>query len=146
MSSHGWNLNPRPPEYKMTVLDIRLRLLGELSAWAVKDIPPTPTATATPTKAGSCSACSHHALPVTTPHAAVEGSLTMQLDWETKWVPWEYWCSANTVQSVFGHCMYRQSNIQQFLRSAHTVYLGCVCGSENKQWLFPYTALTDWFL
>jgi len=30
------------------------------------------------------------------------------------------------------------------LRSAHTV---CVlCGFENKQWLLPYTALTDRFL
>ena len=29
------------------------------------------------------------------------------------------------------------------LRSAHTVYLCVLCGSENKQQLFPYTALTD---
>ena len=28
----------------------------------------------------------------------------------------------------------------------HTVYLCVVCGSENKQRLFLYTALTDWFL
>ena len=27
-----------------------------------------------------------------------------------------------------------------------TVYLCVLCGSENKQRLFPYTALTDWFL
>jgi hypothetical protein len=32
------------------------------------------------------------------------------------------------------------------LRSAHTVYLCVFCGTENKQRLFPYTALTDWFL
>ena len=32
------------------------------------------------------------------------------------------------------------------LRSAHTVYLCVLCGSENKQPLFPYTTLTDWFL
>ena len=32
------------------------------------------------------------------------------------------------------------------LRSAHTVYLCVLCGSENKQRLFPYTALTGWFL
>ena len=32
------------------------------------------------------------------------------------------------------------------LRSAHTVYLCVLCGSENKQRLCPYTALTDWFL
>jgi len=31
-------------------------------------------------------------------------------------------------------------------RSAHTVYLCVLCGSENRQRLFPYTALTDWFL
>ena len=37
-------------------------------------------------------------------------------------------------------------NIHKFLRSAHTVYLVVLCGSENKQRLFPYTALTDWFL
>jgi hypothetical protein len=32
------------------------------------------------------------------------------------------------------------------LRSAHTVYLCVLCGSQNKQRLFPYTALTDWFV
>jgi hypothetical protein len=32
------------------------------------------------------------------------------------------------------------------LRSAHTVYLCVLCGSENKQRLFPYTTLTDWLL
>ena len=32
------------------------------------------------------------------------------------------------------------------LRSAHTLYLCVLCGSENKQPLFPYTTLTDWFL
>ena len=26
------------------------------------------------------------------------------------------------------------------------MYLCVLCGSENKQRLFPYTALTDWFL
>ena len=31
------------------------------------------------------------------------------------------------------------------LRSAHTVYLCVLCGYENKERLFPYTALTDWF-
>jgi len=29
---------------------------------------------------------------------------------------------------------------------SHTVYLFVLCGSENIQRLFPYTALTDWFL
>jgi hypothetical protein len=32
------------------------------------------------------------------------------------------------------------------LRSAHTLYLCVLCGSQNKQRLFPYTILTDWFL
>ena len=32
------------------------------------------------------------------------------------------------------------------LRSAHTVYLCVLCGSQNKKRLFPYTALTDWLL
>jgi len=32
------------------------------------------------------------------------------------------------------------------LRSAHTVYLFALFGSENKQRLFPYTELTDGFL
>ena len=33
----------------------------------------------------------------------------------------------------------------QNLRSAHTVYLCVLCGSENKERSFPYTTLTDWF-
>ena len=41
-----------------------------------------------------------------------------------------------------GNYMYRQFNIQQIYR----VYLCVLCGSENKQRLFPYTALTDWFV
>ena len=32
------------------------------------------------------------------------------------------------------------------LRSTHTVYLRVLCGSQNKQRLFPYIALTDWFV
>jgi hypothetical protein len=32
------------------------------------------------------------------------------------------------------------------LRSARTVYLCVLCGSQNKQRLFLYTTLTDWFL
>jgi len=32
------------------------------------------------------------------------------------------------------------------LRSAHSLYLWVLCGSQNKQPLFPYTTLTDWFL
>ena len=32
------------------------------------------------------------------------------------------------------------------VRSAQTLYLWVLCGSENKQRLFPYTTLTDWFV
>ena len=38
------------------------------------------------------------------------------------------------------------SCLNKNLRSAHTVYLCVLCGSENKQPLFPYTTLTDRFL
>ena len=37
------------------------------------------------------------------------------------------------------------SGLNKNLRSAHTVYLYVLCGFQNKQGLFPYTALTDWF-
>jgi len=42
--------------------------------------------------------------------------------------------------------MYRPIERSKILRSAHTVYLCVLCGSENKQRLFPYTALADWFV
>ena len=43
-----------------------------------------------------------------------------------------------------GNYMYRQFNIQQFyVLPTQRIYV--LCGSENKQRLFPYTALTDWF-
>jgi len=45
-----------------------------------------------------------------------------------------------------GHSMYRQFNIQQFYVLPHTLYLCVLCGSQNKQLLFPYTALTGWFV
>jgi len=38
----------------------------------------------------------------------------------------------------------RQIYLSTILRSAHTVYLCVLFGSENKQRLFPYKALTDW--
>ena len=44
------------------------------------------------------------------------------------------------------HYMYRQVYYTVILRSAHIVYSCVLCGTENKQRLFPYTALTDWFL
>jgi hypothetical protein len=64
-------------------------------------------------------------------------------------------CTASLQPS--GHYMYRQFTAQrslyvppvqhsQILHSAHTVKYCVLCGSENKQRLFPYAALTDWFL
>ena len=44
-----------------------------------------------------------------------------------------------------GHYMYQQFIIQQFY-AVLTVYLCILYGSQNKQRLFPYTALTEWFL
>jgi hypothetical protein len=44
-----------------------------------------------------------------------------------------------------GHYIYHQCNIHEFNRLPHTMYLCVLCGSQNKQRLFPYTALTDWF-
>jgi len=41
--------------------------------------------------------------------------------------------------------MYRQFNIQQFyVLPTPCIYVFCM--DQNKQRLFPYTALTDWFL
>ena len=44
------------------------------------------------------------------------------------------------------YCAVRTGSLYIILRSAHTVYLCVLCGSENKQRLLSYTALTDWFL
>jgi len=39
--------------------------------------------------------------------------------------------------------VYHEFNTQQLIRSAHKANLRVLYGSENKQRLFPYTALTD---
>jgi len=44
------------------------------------------------------------------------------------------------------YCAVRTGSLYIILRSAQTLHLCVLCGSENKQRLFPYTALTDWFL
>jgi hypothetical protein len=44
------------------------------------------------------------------------------------------------------YCAVRTGSLYIILRSAHTAYLCVLCGSENKQLLFPYTALTGWFV
>jgi hypothetical protein len=43
------------------------------------------------------------------------------------------------------YCAVRTGSLYTILRSAHTMYLWVLCGSENKQRLLPYTTLTDWF-
>jgi hypothetical protein len=53
---------------------------------------------------------------------------------------WEIWLENMVGKYGFGRLTVEHSTI---LRSAHTLYL---CGSVNKQRLFPYTTLTDWFL
>jgi hypothetical protein len=45
-----------------------------------------------------------------------------------------------------GHYIYRQFDIQQLYVLPTQLYLCVLCGSQNKQPLFPYTALTDWFV
>ena len=45
-----------------------------------------------------------------------------------------------------GHFLYQQVQHPQILRSAHTVFLRILNGSEKKERLFPYGAVTDWFL
>jgi hypothetical protein len=40
------------------------------------------------------------------------------------------------------HCMYHLVQHSKILCSAHTVYLCVLCGSQNKQRLLPYKALT----
>jgi len=42
--------------------------------------------------------------------------------------------------------MYHQVQHSQILPSTHTVYLCVLYRSEKKTTIFPYTALTDWFL
>jgi len=43
--------------------------------------------------------------------------------------------------------IYHQVNIPQFyVLAKHCIYTYVLCGSQNKQPLFPYKPLTDWFL
>ena len=43
------------------------------------------------------------------------------------------------------YCAVRTGSLCIILRSVHTVYLCVLCGSQNKQRLLSYTALTEWF-
>ena len=52
----------------------------------------------------------------------------------------------STLLRPSGHYMYHQFNIQQFyVLPTHCIYV-FLCGSQNKQPLFPYTTLTNWFV
>ena len=42
--------------------------------------------------------------------------------------------------------MYHQFNVHKSHVLPTQLYLCVLCGSENKQRLFPYTALTGWFV
>jgi len=43
-----------------------------------------------------------------------------------------------------GHYMNHQFNIHNFTFCPHSIFV--LCGSQNKQRLFPYTTLNDWFV
>ena len=45
-----------------------------------------------------------------------------------------------------GNYTYHQFNTHKLYVLPHTAYLCVLCGSQDKQRLFPYTALTDWFV
>jgi len=55
-------------------------------------------------------------------------------------------CAVITILKPSGHYMCHQVLHSTILRSAHAMYLRVLCGSDNKQLLFPYTTLTDWYL
>jgi hypothetical protein len=59
-----------------------------------------------------------------------------------------YPCTVWQVHSLSSHlldCLVRDLNYGPS-RLHHTLCLCVLCGSENIQRVFPYTALTDWFL
>jgi hypothetical protein len=56
-----------------------------------------------------------------------------------------HWLVCST-QTGGGYGAVRTECLYIILRSAHTEYLCVLCGSQNKQPLFPYSTLTDWFL
>ena len=73
-------------------------------------------------------------------------------NWGAEYLPWKETFRTDVVDSNRALCIlytfYMPPGLMfaTILRSAHTVYLCVLCGSENKQRLFPYTALTGWFL
>jgi hypothetical protein len=73
-------------------------------------------------------------------------------DWGAEYLPGKETFRTDVVHTNGAFCilytfyMPPSLTFTTILRSAHTVYLCVLCGSQNKQRLFPYTALTDWFL
>ena len=71
---------------------------------------------------------------------------------EYEWLPFNtflsirQWSLNNCEVCVTCTAMWSPHVRPAILHSAHTVYLCVLCGSENKQRLFPYTALTGWFV
>ena len=55
-------------------------------------------------------------------------------------------CLVCVTETECVYCAVRTGSLYTILRSAYIVYFCVLCGSENKQRLFPYTALTDWFV
>jgi hypothetical protein len=55
--------------------------------------------------------------------------------------PWLF-----VILKISGCFKYHQAYRQTILRSAHTLYLCVLCGSQNKQRLYPYTALTSFYI
>jgi hypothetical protein len=49
-------------------------------------------------------------------------------------------------ETEYVYCAVRTGSLYIILRSAHTVYFCVLCVSQNKQRLFLFTVLTDWFL
>ena len=50
---------------------------------------------------------------------------------------------SEVLRTLYVPCSFRKKELYVL---PHTVYLCVLCGSENKQRLFPYTTLTDWFV
>jgi len=54
--------------------------------------------------------------------------------------------NAYSLVCLTAFCMYRQFNIQHFSILPTQLYLCVLCGSQNKQRLFPYRTLPECFL
>jgi hypothetical protein len=62
----------------------------------------------------------------------------LDLTWYEETSLKDYWVDVNLLKPKT-YFMYRQLNIQKFYVLPTQLYLCVLCGSENKQRLFPYT-------